>query len=261
MNRLKNASRRALTLVFAATFFLCIAEPLVAQPPPSGDLQITFKYLGAPPPPPQALPGVVPIPKVLVNPTNNGLKNVVVYAYTSRRGGMQLPPQNQPRKNVNVTINNRQFDPHITIAQTGDRLHFVNRGVDSHNVNGLFLANAPFGGFLGPGQRLTCNLVKPEPTVAGVQDNIYPWMQAYLLVVDHPFAAVSDGDGKLIIKGLPVGNVKLRAWHENGTFSKRIFDNGVETQWPKNILEFNLKAGLNDYGTVEVPADQLRINW
>jgi hypothetical protein len=44
--------------------------------------------------------------------------------------------------------------------------------------------------------------------------DVHPWMRSYISVVDHPFFAVTDEDGKFEIKGLPAGEYEIEAVHE-----------------------------------------------
>jgi hypothetical protein len=46
--------------------------------------------------------------------------------------------------------------------------------------------------------------------------DVHGWMNAYVGVLDHPFFAVTDADGKFDIKGLPPGTYTIEAWHEKG---------------------------------------------
>lgn len=39
-------------------------------------------------------------------------------------------------------------------------------------------------------------------------------MQAFILVADHPFNAVSDASGSFRIAGVPAGEYAIEAWHE-----------------------------------------------
>ena len=44
--------------------------------------------------------------------------------------------------------------------------------------------------------------------------DVHGWMNAYVGVLDHPFFAVTDAEGKFEIKGLPPGTYTIEAWHE-----------------------------------------------
>lgn len=42
----------------------------------------------------------------------------------------------------------------------------------------------------------------------------HTWMTAYVMVVDHPYATVTDASGAFRIAGVPPGIYRLRFWHE-----------------------------------------------
>jgi hypothetical protein len=39
-------------------------------------------------------------------------------------------------------------------------------------------------------------------------------MKAYWLIIDHPYATVTDKEGRFTIEKLPVGEIEFRIWHE-----------------------------------------------
>jgi len=51
-----------------------------------------------------------------------------------------------------------------------------------------------------------------------IRDDIHPQKRAVLLVVDHPFAAVTDDSGAFEIADLPAGKYSFRVWHERAGF-------------------------------------------
>ena len=54
-----------------------------------------------------------------------------------------------------------------------------------------------------------------DPGLVHFSCNIHPWMDAYVWVFDHPYAAVTDKDGNYEIKDVPVGSkVRVVGWHE-----------------------------------------------
>ncbi|MGB7345381.1 MAG: methylamine utilization protein, partial [Pirellulaceae bacterium] len=226
----------------------------------TGDLKITFKLRGqAPKPKPIALNG--PFcgnfkhmeESLVVDPATKGIKDVVVYVYTGRRG-TELKEQEPRKKTVTLENKNCRFEPHVVLLQTQDTLKVTNPDPVGHNVNLPFFAGAPVNVQIPPGQSRDFLLGVPQPAVIPAVCNSHPWMTAHVLVVDHPFFGKSDKDGVLEIKGLPAGEeIVFRAWHEQLTFKNQIFIDGKEDQWKSNKFEVKIKPGANDLGVVEVP--------
>ena len=53
--------------------------------------------------------------------------------------------------------------------------------------------------------------------------DVHRWMTAYVGVVDHPYFAVSGGQGTFRIDGIPAGHYSIRAWHERyGTSTQSV---------------------------------------
>jgi hypothetical protein len=69
-------------------------------------------------------------------------------------------------------------------------------------------------------------------------------MSAKWLVVDHPYAAVTDADGKFTIEKLPVGQHKFRVWQERAGF--------IEREWSVKV-----KEGSNTVAPVKLTAGKL----
>ncbi|QDT02487.1 hypothetical protein K227x_08640 [Rubripirellula lacrimiformis] len=231
----------------------------------TGDLKIRFEYGGdAPEAPPVKVTqdaqfcGKTALvdERLLVNPDNKGVKNVVVYVYTGR-GGSKLD-KFDPVNNKHVLANkNCRFEPHIVIAQTGDTLEVTNPDEVGHNANLNFFSNAPQNFTIPSGQSKSVDLEKDEPAPIPVDCNIHPWMKSYLVVLDHPFAAVSDADGELVIRGLPAGEeLVFRVYHEAGAVNEVTVD-GKKENWKRSRFEVDVKPGMNDLGTVVIPADAL----
>jgi hypothetical protein len=74
--------------------------------------------------------------------------------------------------------------------------------------------------------------------------DIHSWMNAYWVVTDHPYAAVSDADGKFKIENLPAGEHTFRVWHERQGYLNREY-------------KVTVKAGANKLDPVKVPAAKL----
>ncbi|MFK8110915.1 MAG: methylamine utilization protein [Rubripirellula sp.] len=248
--------------------FTLIAFPFTAALAETGELKIRFEYGGDAP-----KAGAVKVNKdvdfcgknklvderLLVNPTNKGVKNVVVYVYTGR-GGSKLDKV-EPVNNKHTLANqNCRFEPHIVIAQAGDTLEVTNPDKVGHNANLSFFNNKQQNLMIPAAQNKLVPLEETEPAPIPVDCNIHPWMKAYLVVLDHPFAAVSNEDGELTIKGLPTGDeLTFRVFHESGSINE-VTVGGKKTDWKRSRFEVEIEAGVNDLGTVVIPEGALNAN-
>lgn len=255
-------------LLGAVALLMLFSTPAVAEK--TGDLKITFKLKGDAPE-----RGKLDVNKdveycgkfgllderLIVNKENNGIANVVVYVYTGSRGGTKLPKMDPPKNKHELANQNCRFEPHIVIAQAGDTLTVSNPDTVGHNANLSFLKNTALNFTLAAGAKKDVEIKQAEPAPIPVACNIHPWMQAKLVVLEHPFAAVSDENGELVIKGLPAGEeIVFRAYHEAGTFREEIYINGKKDEWKLNRFELDIKEGDNDLGVVEIPVDQFKLD-
>src|SRR5262249_9584848 len=68
---------------------------------------------------------------------------------------------------------------------------------------------------LRPSEDFTIGFKRPSSTPFAFSSQLHPWMSAVAWVLDHPFAAVTDRDGKFEIRNVPTGaELTLVAWHE-----------------------------------------------
>ncbi len=115
------------------------------------------------------------------------------------------------------------------LKPTGQVWKAVNNANISHNTDykGGSL-NAGNNKLLQKGESMTVENLKPESSPVLIKCSIHNWMDAYMMVVDTPYYAVSLSDtlgikdfdtkndqfGTYEIKNLPVGKVRVIAWHE-----------------------------------------------
>ncbi|MCO8120312.1 methylamine utilization protein [Stieleria sp. TO1_6] len=257
-------------IVFSASRLVCVTAGIVvglslglspAMAQETGTLRMTFKYKGAAEAPAAIVPNVdqafcgqkkIFNESLVVNPENNGIRDVIVYVYTGRRG-TDLPEMKLEPKTHVLANEDCRFEPHVVLAKKGDTIKVTNPDKVGHNANfqGFNISENPT---IPAGAEVDIKLEDTEPSVIPVSCNIHNWMQARLLVVDHPFAASSDKDGVLEITGLPVGKeIIFRANHEKGSLTDVIVD-GKSASWRASKFEVEIKPGMNDMGTIEVPA-------
>lgn len=197
--------------------------------------------------------------RLLINQDNNGIKNVVMHVYTGR-GGSEL--DKSPNGNATKTLANEKcrFEPHVVVLQVGDTLEITNPDAVGHNANLNFLANPGQNPTIPPAASVKVKIGMPEPGVIPVDCNIHPWMRAYLVVLDHPFAGVSDEDGMLEIKDVPAGSkLVFRLSHEAADGAiKEVTIGGKSESLKRNLIEIDVKPGMNDLGKITIPAGALK---
>jgi hypothetical protein len=104
------------------------------------------------------------------------------------------------------------------------------------------------------------DLEEDERAPMPVMCNIHPWMKGWIVVLDHPFAALSDENGDLTIKGLPAGEeLVFRVWVEasEGSLGELTIDGDAVDLGRRNTFEWEIKPGLNDLGTIVIPDNVL----
>ncbi len=257
----ENCKLRTLTLM-SAVALLFVGSVTAAD---TGDLKIRFEYGGDPFAPAAikvdkdvAFCGKNPLTneKLIVNKENKGIQNVIVYVYTGR-GGSKLPKSKSESMKHTLANEKCRFEPHIVFAQKGDQLEITNPDAVPHNANLNFFNNKAVNPTIPPQASETVELKEDEPAPIPVDCNIHPWMRAYVVVLEHRFAAASDENGVLTIKGLPAGEeLVFRAYHEAGRIGDVTVD-GKKTEWKRARFEVDIKPGMNDLGTVVLPAGSL----
>lgn len=101
-----------------------------------------------------------------------------------------------------------QFRPHVLAVVRGTTVRFLNSDPEDHNVY------SPEGGYnLGtwaPGQ--TRDQVFDTAGVYTQLCRIHPDMQAFVVVLDTPYFAVTDAAGRFEIRNVEPGTYTLRTW-------------------------------------------------
>ena len=161
--------------------------------------------------------------RLVIDPKTKGIKNCVIWLDKGRSD--KVHPNYAKPKKAAVKIDNKScvFVPHIVVCRTDQVLNAVNSDNCSHNVKSNFIKNKNDNPVLTPKDTkgvnfsFTTSEILPMP----VECNIHSWMRAYCHVLDHPYFAISDKDGKFEIKKLPEGRHKFILWHEKCGFLER----------------------------------------
>lgn len=107
------------------------------------------------------------------------------------------------------------YTPSIVAVQTGQKIIVKNSDTCIHNVHSkpTVDGNEEHNDVQMPGGAdLTYTFPKPEMFLK-FQCDVHLWMFAWVTVVDSPYFAVSDKDGKFTIKNVPPGKYTIEANH------------------------------------------------
>ena len=57
-------------------------------------------------------------------------------------------------------------------------------------------------------------MTSDSPERVQLQCDVHGWMDAWAVVVDHPYHAVTDAEGRFTLTDVPAGAATLQFWHE-----------------------------------------------
>jgi hypothetical protein len=115
------------------------------------------------------------------------------------------------------------YRPHVAGAQVCQPVQFVNSDGVLHNVHGTPKRSPAWNfGMAVRGSQRAVRVPNPEVMIE-IRCDVHPWMRAYLAVLDHPYFAVTGGDGRFTLADLPPGDYVIESWHERfGTREARV---------------------------------------
>jgi plastocyanin len=148
-----------------------------------------------------------------------GLRNVVV-SLASPPPGAQWQFSTAP-----VFLDQRQcvFIPRVTLVPAGGTIEFLNSDRLLHNIHSAGRANTVtvFNRTQPRGRTIPITFAKPE--IVRIDCDLHGWMRAWVVVMEHPFYAVTASEGEFTIPNLPPGKYALNVWHESlGTTTKEV---------------------------------------
>ena len=188
----------------------------------------------------------VPDESLVVDAKSGGIANVVIYL---QKKPAKVHPDLEKSKDAEVVFDQKgcQFLPHVLLVRNDQQVRVLSGDAVAHNTHTYPLKNQQANFIVSPNDRTgvavpTVSIVERLPSKVGC--DIHPWMQAYWVILDHPYAAVTKTDGTFEIKDLPVGDHVFIVWQEKVGYLDKMY-------------KVTVKAGANDLKPVKVPAATL----
>jgi plastocyanin len=167
--------------------------------------------------------------------TDGKLANVFVYV----KDGLGNYVYDPPTTPASIDQKSCRYHPHVFGVRVGQPIEIINSDPTLHNIHALPKSNAEFNtGQPIQGMKTTHTFTAKEVMVPFKCD-VHGWMNAYVGVLDHPYFAVTDKDGKFSLKSLPPGTYTIEAWQEKlGTQEQKVTLGAKETK----EVNFTFKA-------------------
>jgi len=156
-------------------------------------------------------------PEDLVLSAQRGIRNAVV-SLASPPPGARWEVSTAP-----VFLDQRQctFAPRVILVPAGGTVEFLNSDRLLHNIHSTSKGNPVFNRTQPKGRTIPIAFAKPE--IVRIGCDLHSWMRAWIVVMEHPFHAVTGGDGDFALPNLPPGKYTLSAWQETlGTVTKDV---------------------------------------
>lgn len=158
----------------------------------------------------ELLAGEVARSEEVITTADGGLLNVFIYV------SQGVPQRLYPVPAAPVVLDQQRcrYTPRVVGVQVGQQLHVLNSDPLLHNVRGDAQINQPFDvGTPVQGMKITRTFATREIMVP-LTCSVHAWMDAYVGVLEHPYFAVTDEQGRFALPALPAGTYSVTTWHE-----------------------------------------------
>ncbi len=143
----------------------------------------------------------------LRSPSGAAVKDVVAMAYPGGRAS----PIRGVGQGVTMAQRNLKFIPFMLAVPVGTSVRFPNYDNVKHQVYSFSPAKKFSIALYGKDESRSVLFDKAGNVAVGC--NIHDAMVSYIKVVDTGIYGQSGGDGTIVLRGLPAGNVTIRLWH------------------------------------------------
>jgi len=147
--------------------------------------------------------------ELIVSPDTMGIKNVLISLSDIQKGKAFEKGSANPA----LTQKNCWFTPHVLLIPAASTVDVLNNDPLMHNIHTTSTKN-PVVNKAQPKFKKTLSFALNQPEKIKVNCDIHSWMQAYFIVIDHPYSTLTDEEGAFKLTNVPPGTYTLQAWHE-----------------------------------------------
>jgi hypothetical protein len=184
--------------------------------------------------------------------SSGGVANTVVFLKDISKGKAMDLPEGRQFLNQKTC----RYEPHVLLVPDNGTLQLKSSDPVLHTVHmsGASDYNLPF-----PFANQTITRTMNREGLVDLRCNAgHVWMNAEMLVVNHPYYAVTDEDGSFRLTNVPPGDYEIEAWHEGWkvTGQGALYDVMTQMRVQRPIfsdpVEWTKKVTVPANGTVDV---------
>jgi hypothetical protein len=185
----------------------------------------------------------LPEERLIVDPKTKGIANIVVYL---KKAPKTIHPNLKASKEKQIVFDqkNCRFTPHVLLARTDQEILVKSDDPVNHNTHTHPFRNQELNFLVQPNDRAGVPVLYKEPEFlpTPVNCDLHPHMKAYWLIMDHPYMALTDAEGKFKIENLPEGDYEFTVWHEQVGYIEKALEVTIEKDATEDIGEFDVPA-------------------
>jgi len=189
---------------------------------------------------------------LVVDSKTLGIANVGIYVRTK---DVAVHPDyaKTASKGQSLQFKGPAIHPRLIPVRVGQPVIAKNANVVAHNAHFRTVFGQGSNVVIPPGQSIKIELTHREPVPIHITDAMHPFIQAWAIVTEHPYAAATNPDGTFEIRNLPAGELEFQCWHERAGFL------AAQPEWKRGRFKINVEAGkTHDLGTIRIPVEQLK---
>lgn len=159
------------------------------------------------------------------------------------------PAGTAPSAQVVIRTQAKTFSPRVALATPGTEVVFPNLDPIIHNVFSVTPGNRFDTGSYLPGEAPRVRLARPG--LVRIYCNVHHQMNAFVWVVDTPYAQTLAGRPGVAFEGVPAGAYRLRLWHpQTGerAFPVQIGEGVTRGAWTLAVTRPAVEPHANKFG-------------
>jgi hypothetical protein len=190
----------------------------------------------------------LPENRLIVDDKTKGIANIVVYL---REAPKKIHPDLKESKEKTIVFDQKdcRFDPPVLLVRTDQTVLVKSDDPINHNTHTHPFRSKEYNFLLKPKDRegVPVKCEQPEKSPTKVNCDLHPHMVAYWMILDHPYMAVTDREGKFKIENLPEGKYEFTVWHERTGYIDRALKVAIDPD------------GTDELGQIAVPASKIKV--